>query len=498
MYKFTEQQFLLPYEFCMPFTGTLNPKNQWCQLAAIIPWANIEYKYSKNFKTQSGQMAYSVRMALGALIIQNRKGLSDRETVQEITENPYLQYFVGLKSFALEAPFDASLMVHFRKRLGKNIINEVNEMIAKEAAKPEDNDQDGPGNPSSQDKALGTSPKSNESGENSGKLILDATCTPADIHYPTDTWLLNQVREALEEIITKLHQPLIGIEPKPRTYCERARRDYLNIEKKRHLSKGTIRKAIKKQLGYIRHDLQSIEKLARKSPLTLLTRQQYRNLLVGQEIYRQQRQMYQNREHRVDDRIVSLRMPFIRPIVRGKAKAEVEFGAKLSISVVNGFCFMERLSFDAFNEGVTLIESLENYRQRFGSYPKEVYADKIYRTRENFRYCKQHGIRFSGPPLGRPTLDVELLKEQQRQERRDIGIRNAVEGKFGEGKRSFGLDRIMTHLRETSETVIALQLLVMNLNKRLRLLLFKFFKVLFSSIQSLFPEVESVILFAIL
>jgi IS5 family transposase len=126
-----------------------------------------------------------------------------------------------------------------------------------------------------------------------------------------------------------------------------------------------------------------------------------------------------------------------------------------------------------------LIESVENFRQRFGFYPEELFADKIYRNRENLQFCKLHGIRFSGPPLGRPTKDVQQLKEQLRQERQDTGIRNAVEGKFGEGKKIYGLDRIMTHLKETIETVVATQLLVMNLEKRLRLLLFKIFKVQF-------------------
>ena len=154
------------------------------------------------------------------------------------------------------------------------------------------------------------------------------------------------------------------------------------------MSKKAIRKAIGKQLRYIRRNLQTIEKLAQKSSLSLLNKRQYRNLLVSQEIYRQQLQMYQTKKHQVDDRIVSLHMPFIRPIVRGKAHAEVEFGVKLSISVVNGYVFMGRMSFDAFNEGITLIETVENYYQRFGVYPKELFADKIYRNRENLQYCK--------------------------------------------------------------------------------------------------------------
>ncbi len=140
---------------------------------------------------------------------------------------------------------------------------------------------------------------------------------------------------------------------------------------------------------------------------------------------------------------------------------------------------MESVNFDAFNEGTTLIQSVKNYYQKYGVYPETVMADKIYRNRDNLQFCKNHHIRLSGPPLGRPKNDSEVLKEQKKLERQDVGIRNAVEGKFGEGKRLYGLGRIMARLKETSETVIAMQLLVMNLERRLRILLLKFFRVYF-------------------
>lgn len=177
MYKSTEQQITFPYEFVMPFGGELNPKNQWCQLAAIIPWAEVERKYAKNFKSKKGQVAYSVRMALGALIIQNRKSLSDRDIIEEITENPYMQFFVGLPAFIKEAPFDASLMTHFRKRLGKDIINEVNEMIARNSNSSEPKDPNGnppsgnTGNEREKESSAETpAEESSDERKNSGKL----------------------------------------------------------------------------------------------------------------------------------------------------------------------------------------------------------------------------------------------------------------------------------------------------------------------------------------
>lgn len=80
----------------------------------------------------------------------------------------------------------------------------------------------------------------------------------------------------------------------------------------------------------------------------------------------------------------------------------MEFGAKLAISLVDGFAHMEKLAWDNFNKCMTLQWSVEAYRERFGYDPEAVLADKIYRNRENIQYCKSLGIRLSGPALGRP------------------------------------------------------------------------------------------------
>jgi IS5 family transposase len=171
----------------------------------------------------------------------------------------------------------------------------------------------------------------------------------------------------------------------------------------------------------------------------------------------------------------------VRPIVRGKVKANVEFGAKVAISLVDGYALMEKLQWDNFNEGITLQESVEAYYKRFGYYPEAVLADKIYRNRDNLRYCKERGIRLSGPQLGRPSKNEQT--QQKRLVRRDASERNAIEGKFSEGKRGYGLGLIKASLQQTSETVIVLQLLVMNLERQLRVLFFTFFKSYFPTFR---------------
>jgi len=307
-------------------------------------------------------------------------------------------------------------------------------------------------------------------------MIVDATCTPADIAYPTDVSLLNEAREKSEEIIDAMHEPFIGVRKKPRTYRQKARKAYLAVAKQKKPGYKKIRKAIGQQLRYLKRNLGHIESMAEEGSLKYLGKRLYRLLLVIKELYRQQLWMYENRTHSISDRIVSLYQPHVRPIVRGKAKSSVEFGAKVSISLVDGFSFVEKIGWDAYNESCDLKEQIEAYHDRFGFYPESVHVDKIYRTKDNRRFCKKHCIRLSGPPLGRPPVDANALKEQKKLQHQDEVDRIAVEGKFGQGKRRFSLARIMTKLAQTSEVSIMIAFMVMNLEKILTgILSFLFF-----------------------
>jgi len=183
--------------------------------------------------------------------------------------------------------------------------------------------------------------------------------------------------------------------------------------------------------------------------------------------------MYEEGCNRIDDRIVSITQPHVRPIVRGKSGTPVEFGAKLSVSCVDGKAFLDHLSWDNFNESGDLQNQVELFKSRFGHYPEAVYVDQIYRTRSNRTYCRNLGIRITAPPLGRPVPDD--LAAIRKQTLADAKVRNQIEGKFGQAKRRFSLDRVMTKLANTSETAIAITFLVMNLEALLRQLAFLFF-----------------------
>jgi hypothetical protein len=151
---------------------------------------------------------------------------------------------------------------------------------------------------------------------------------------------------------------------------------------------------------------------------------------------------------------------------------------------------------NAYNESADLIEQIESYRSRFGCYPQSVHADKIYRTRDNRKFCKKHGIRLSGPPLGRPLASAEKQQEIKEQTRQDEIDRIPIEGKFGQGKRPFNLGRIMSKLDITSEAAILVAFVVMNLEKWLKgrffVPFFTFMAAVCASIRSILPsEVRS-------
>ena len=431
MYKKTTDRQILLSEFNCPMGLTLDPDNRWVKKAALIPWNKIEECYAALFPGKNGVVAKPVRMALGALLIQKTLNCSDREVVEQIRENPYLQFFIGLTEYTYTAPFVPSLLVEFRKRLNSTILADINEMIIS-ASKPDDpqppSPPTSPSSPRSDAQsdsdsvesvenvagANGTGSSSQSSSrheENKGTLMLDATCAPQKIAYPQDVRLLNAAREKAEQLIRKLSKAL-G-QNTPRMYSRKAHQDWLSYARSRKHTRKKLREAKRRQLNYIRRNLRYIDELLQTAqkvqieqtaeavqPETLLCEKQRRLLETIRTVYTQQLEMYRENKRKVADRIVSLDQPYIRPIVRGKAKAPVEFGVKFDLSVAEGVCRVEHMSFDAYNESSVLVQAVERYREREGHYPSRVLADKIYRNRANLRTAKSTAIDFQARHWG--------------------------------------------------------------------------------------------------
>lgn len=212
MYRKPTGQISLLEDFRFFAGGNLDANNRWVKMAALIPWDRVEARYAEHFPKHTGNVAKPVRIALGALIIKEKCGFSNEETVQQIMENPYLQYFIGLEEFQNTPPFDSSSMVHFRKRIDSKLIAELNEALCEGEKSPASQDKNDRNNqPPSSGCLVDVSTEDETISDsttrlNNGKLILDATCTHADVKYPTDLSLLNEAREKLEAMVDSLHE----------------------------------------------------------------------------------------------------------------------------------------------------------------------------------------------------------------------------------------------------------------------------------------------------
>lgn len=431
--------------FSLPFGGKLNPKNRWVEWSAVIPWDDLATCYYKTMDPKKGRPGKDARLVIGALIIKHKLTLSDEETVLQIQENPYLQYFVGFSSYSDRPPFAPSLFVDIRKRMGNEVFAGFEQAILEKLDKP------------------GRAVKENVG--NRGKLLIDATVAEQAIRYPTDLSLLNEAREISEKLIDELYA-LSDYTKKPRTYRRKARKQYLTIAKNKKPSLKVRRRGLREQLQYLRRNLGHISSLldyvgSNPFPLPYALQRQY---WIIQHLYAQQDGMYKNRENRCDDRIVSVSQPHVRPIVRGKAGKKTEFGAKISVSMTDGLAFVDHIGWDAFNESKDLKKQVEDYRQRCGYYPEVVLADQLYGSRENRNYLKERGIRFGGKALGRPPKQsAEKIREMKHQRIQDSRERIPIEGKFGQGKNGYRLNYIRAKLQKTSEAWINCIFLVMNL-----------------------------------
>jgi len=458
-YESTRQLVLSGFE--TPFERELDKRNRWVVLSHLIPWDEICGIYLRKVPPSStGRPAINPRIVLGSLIIKYMCDLDDRETVDQISENVYMQYFLGYPSFTSDKPFDASLFVDFRKALGLDTINEINEKIVllktQMVSSQESNRKEGSGSDAG-DSSAGN--REEETPSHKGKVIFDATCCPQDIAYPTDLDLLSDAREKAEELIDIAYRKS-GLVDKPRTYRKQARKLYLATAQKKNKSKQVIRRAIREQLHFLRRDIGIIHSLLDGCERIPFKKSQLKYFYVIQTLYDQQLEMYNQGVHSVEDRIVSIHQPHVRPIVRGKSRSKVEFGSKIHVSVIDGISFLDELSWDAFNEGSRMESYVEMYRKRFGFYPREVLADKIYCTRENRKMLKGKGsgILLKAKPLGRPSASAVLNHVSP-------GERNPIESKFGQAKTAYGLDRVKARLKQTSESWIAGIFMVLNLVK---------------------------------
>ena len=456
MIRYISEKQLSIEEFKTPFQAKLSAENRWVKLSRVVPWDKFASAYMSMMSSDFGRPGVTPRMVLGALIIKHLEKLDDRGVIQAIQENVYMQYFVGLKEFKVAPVFDASLFVEIRKRVGHKQFDSLSADLIRTIKGDKDQKHNKKNKKGDSDEA-----------SNKGKLKADATVADQYITYPTDNGILNESRKKCEKLIDKLYEHSGGKGIKPRTYRRTIDKAYIEYSKKKKKSESTHRKMTRKLLESVRRDIKYIDSMLdqveeRGDRLPLIHREQ-RLLWIIRTVYQQQKYMYATNTHSCPDRIVSIYQPHVRPIPRGKIKSQIEFGAKLGVSLDDGIARINTFSWDAYHEAGDLIRQVEEYRALHGHYPELVQVDKIYATHENRRWLKERGIRITAPPLGRRPIKEKQSYYQKSKARKEAAERNHIEGKFGQGKNGYGLNQVRARLRETSESWIACIFFVMNL-----------------------------------
>lgn len=433
MYRGKDRRTRNLFSEFLPFDGKLDPNNRWLKIKALIPWESLEARYQGYFSAR-GRPALDGRLVIGILLLKHMTGASDEAIVELVNENPYMQLFCWLEQFSTEPLLDSSSLSKIRKRLGSEYFAELERetyqvLIERKIIK-----------------AKG--------------MLIDATVFPEHIRYPTDTGLLNEARQWVVKQIKSLGNSLGA---KVRTYCRKAQKEYLSFSKKKTKSWKQIRRTRKSLLQYLGRNIKQFQSLLaeaerREIKLKKKVRERFE---VVRRLFHQQYQMYRQKVNRIEERIVSLHRPWTRPIVRGKAgPKEVEFGPKASISHVDGFVFLDRISSDNFSEAQCVPDQLEQYESLFGHKPPSVTADKIYGNRENRKLLKQNEIRDAFEPLGRKARKQNPATRWRKEKQRE---RNRIEGNIGHAKSHLGLDRIKYYIENGPEIWVRLGLLSMNL-----------------------------------
>jgi len=432
MYRRKDRKTIPLFPELFPFGGKLDENNRWLRIAELIPWEELEEEYARHF-SDVGRPGTDAQLVIGLLLLKHMTGLSDVGVVQDVLENPYMQAFCGYEKFVTEELLDPSTLTKMRERLGLEFFKELERKTYKLLI----------------DRKIIR-----------GKgMLVDATVFPEKIKYPNDVGLLNDVREWLDRHIKRLGK-IVG--KKYRTYPRRSRKEYLNFSKKKTKSKKTINKAKKQMLQYVRRNIKhlkdAIEQL--KGRGGKVKEHIIEKLGVAEKIFHQQWEMYKRKSNRVDDRIVSLHRPYVRPVKRGKQGKKTEFGGKGALVHVGGYMFLDYFEHRAFAEEELLSDHLSGYVDRFGKLPPYASMDAKYGTEENRELTDNLGVRASFKRRGRKPKTIDSQDRWFKKKQRE---RNRIEGGFGNGKEHYGLDRVKYSIKDGSEIWVRAGILAMNL-----------------------------------
>ena len=390
------------------------PLRQMAETFGLVNKRQVPKRGAKPYFTPEGKVAL--------MFLKTYTQLSAPKLMEQLNGNIHYQIFCGIRIDPEEPLTNYKLIDDIAKELADKLkIQRLQDVLA-EAWKPYMKDLD--------------------------TMYTDATCYESEMRYPTDQKLLWECVKKTYKIMCEVSGRM-GVH-RPRTKYLDVEKACLSYRKQRKHSNTQTRKMTRRLLNLLGKILKEIRRMERGCDVPELLTVKEKSLVdIITKVYRQQRNHFDSGDRResIPDRIVSVSKPYVRPIVRGKEVKSVEFGAKCNNIMVDGISFIEKMSFNAFNEGTRLQHCVKMHRRLFGVDVKKIGGDASYAGTDNRGFCKENGIQTSFVKRGRPTQE----KKEQDYVRQELArVRaTAMEGSFGIQKEHYAMRRIKARKKET-------------------------------------------------
>ena len=390
------------------------PLRQMAETFGLVNKRQVPKRGAKPYFTPEGKVAL--------MFLKTYTQLSAPKLMEQLNGNIHYQIFCGIRIDPEEPLTNYKLIDDIAKELAYKLkIQRLQDVLA-EAWKPYMKDLD--------------------------TMYTDATCYESEMRYPTDQKLLWECVKKTYKIMCEVSGRM-GVH-RPRTKYLDVEKACLSYRKQRKHSNTQTRKMTRRLLNLLGKILKEIRRMERGCDVPEMLTVKEKSLVdIITKVYRQQRNHFDSGDRResIPDRIVSVSKPYVRPIVRGKEVKSVEFGAKCNNIMVDGISFIEKMSFNAFNEGTRLQHCVKMHRRLFGVDVKKIGGDASYAGTDNRGFCKENGIQTSFVKRGRPTQE----KKEQDYVRQELArVRaTAMEGSFGIQKEHYAMRRIKARKKET-------------------------------------------------
>ena len=418
------------YDFYKDFEESFK-KSELGRVHSILPLREMAVRFGladPHPRKKAGRKSYfSPEGKVALMFLKAYTGLSAPKLMDQLNANIHYQLFCGIRICSRNPLTNYKLIDDIALELSSRLKIQNQQEALAEAWKPYMKNLD--------------------------TLYTDATCYESAMRYPTDAKLLWECIEKAYPMMCGASREL-GVHRMRTKYLDVSRDNMAYVKQRRHTQKRT-RRIIRRLLDLLGKILAELRRLDRENPCAgLFSKRQLSEIETITKIYRQQRNHHEsgNARESIPNRIVSVSKPYVRPIVRGKEIKKVEFGAKCNNIQVDGISFIEKLSFNAFNEGTRLVHCVKLAGKLFGEKITRLGGDCSYSGNENRSFCSGRGIEASFSQKGRKresATPASTIKKELARVRA-----TAMEGSFGTQKEHDGLKRINGRIKKTEILII--------------------------------------------